>query len=114
MIEAGKKLVGVHGKLLQTHVQVEQIAILASLQERAQLRSEEFFRRKRHDVGRGLIPAVLDRKWILLDTEYAIVLAGIDLHLDLQGGIRLGLWRKPENEVHGMARLLAFAVAKPR
>jgi hypothetical protein len=46
VIEAGKKLVGIHGKLLQTHVQVEEIAILAALQERAQLGSEEFFRRK--------------------------------------------------------------------
>lgn len=46
--------------------------------------------------------------------QYAVVLAGIDLHLDLQGGVRLGLGRKPEDEVHRMARLLAFAVTEPR
>ena len=75
---------------------------------------KSFFRRKRRDAGRGLIPAVLDRKWILLDAEYAVVFAGIDLDLDLQGGIRLGLGRKPEDKVHRVARLLTLAVAEPR
>jgi hypothetical protein len=113
MVEAGKERVGVHGELLQAYVQVEQIAILAALQECAQLGSEEFFGSKRCDICLRLIPSVCDRKRILLDAEYAVVLTGVDFHLDFQGGIRLCLRRKPEDEVHGVARLLVLAVTEP-
>jgi hypothetical protein len=50
----------------------------------------------------------------LLDAEDAVMFASIDLDLDLQGGIRLCLGRKPEDKVHRVGRVLALAVAEPR
>jgi len=114
VIEAGKERVGVHGELSQAHVQVEEISILAALQERSQLGCEQFLGLKRCDVSFGLIPAVLDRIWVLLDAEHAVMFAGIDFNLNFQGGIRLGLGRKPEDKVHRVGRVLALAVAEPR
>jgi hypothetical protein len=44
VVEAGEELATIQIQLLQSLIQIEKIAVLAPLQERPQLRPEEFFR----------------------------------------------------------------------
>ncbi len=61
VVEAGEELATVQIQLLQSFIQIEKIAVLAPLQERPQLRPEEFFRLERDDLRLPLMPAAIYR-----------------------------------------------------
>ena len=69
VIEAGDHLVRVQLKLVEAMMQIEQVAILAPLQERAQLGPEQFFGLEGSDFGPASIPVTFDDKRIRLDSE---------------------------------------------
>jgi len=100
--------------LLQAFVQIEKIAVLAPLQERPQLRPEEFFRLERDDLSLPLVPTAIHSEWIALESKQADMLAGIDLDLELELRARVHLGSIAEDEMNGVAGLLSFAIAEPR
>ncbi len=70
-------------ELLQSLMQIKQVAARASLQQRAQLRAEQFLGLERRDLSLASVPVVFQCKGISLDAEQVRVLASVDLDLEL-------------------------------
>jgi hypothetical protein len=69
-------------------VQVEHVAILPSLEKRAQFGSENLFGRKRYNFCLRLTPVIVDRKRVRFDGVQAGVFASIDLYFEFQSCLR--------------------------
>ncbi len=65
-------------ELLQSLMQIEQVAARASLQQRAQFRAEQFLGLERRDLGLSSVPVGFQFKGISLDAEQVRVLACVD------------------------------------
>ena len=113
MLEVRDQGAGVQRQLFQPVMQVEQVAVLAPLQQGPQLGAEQFFRRERLDVGPAAVPVVVDVEWIRAQALQAVVLASVDLHLELEHSLIVDFGVEAEDQVHGMAGLLALALAQP-
>lgn len=113
MIEACDKLFRIQLELLESFVEVEQVAVLPSLQECAQFGSEEFLRLEGGDFRFDLISVVDDLERIFLNAKQAPVLACVDFDLQFQYRVRSNFWRKPENQVHRVACLFPIALLQP-
>ena len=113
MVEALDELVRVHHKLFEPVMQIEQVAVLAPLQQGSQLGAERLFRLERRDLASAPIPVAFHRKGVRPDGEPALVLAGVDFDLEFQRRLRIGLGRELEHQMHRMPGLLALALAQP-
>lgn len=78
-------------------VQIEEVAVLASLQQRTQLGAEQLFGFEGRDLGLALIPVTVYCEGVSPDAEQALVLAGIDLDLELQFCLRINFGRELES-----------------
>ena len=94
-------------------VQVEEVAVLATLEQGAQLGAKEFFGLERQEFGVCRVPVTCHREGIAAVAEQDIVLAGVDLDLQLERRLWGRLGREAEDQVHRMPRLLAVALAEP-
>ena len=72
-------------KLREAVMQVEEVPVLAPLQQGAQLGGEQFLPRKGQDVGGATEPGILDTEGYRDDRVVRLDLVGIDFDLEPQG-----------------------------
>src|SRR5690606_1430468 len=84
VLEARKQLIAVEPELEQPFVEVEEITVLVSLEQRPQLRSEEFLRLERNDLGLRLMPVAHDFEGVVFEAKKILMFPSIQFNLEFQ------------------------------
>jgi len=113
VVQASHDLVAIRSELRRAMLQIEEVSVLAPLQKGAQFGAEDFFGLEGHEFGLCRVPVICHREGIAAVAEQDMMLAGVDLDLQLERRLRGRLGREAEDQVHRMPRLLAVALAEP-
>ncbi len=97
---------GIAPLVREPHRQVEQIATLAALIERPQLRCQQLVELEGRDIGPPGLPPRIDRERAFREAQHRKMLAGVDLDLETQSHRGRVLGQEPEAERHPTLRLL--------